>query len=376
MALIVVSIWGQYTRRERVQGYLESDSGTASLLVSDAGIISELLVKEGDSIEAGMPIARITVDRANIVGTSGGDAVMRELGTRKKMLEREREQTTALGKQELEQIRQRIEQLKIEIKQADREIELQQQRLASSEIIAKRYQELAQDQQFISDIVVRQKFDDVTDQKIKVQALRRQRATLEKDLAAARSEEPSITLKTKTQLEQLNRQVSELQQNVVEQDIQKEAIVRAPIAGTITNIALSQGQTVAADTPLATILPVGSALHAELLVPTRAIGFVRPGQEVSLRYEAFPYERFGQYRGTVLSVGKTVWSQGEKVGPMVVREPTYRIAVRLEQQKINAGDQSIPLRSGMMVSADLLLEKRSLLEWLFQPVFQLRERLK
>jgi membrane fusion protein len=133
---------------------------------------------------------------------------------------------------------------------------------------------------------------------------------------------------------------------------------------------------VAADVPLLTILPEGSALHAELLVPTRAIGFVRPGQEVSLRYEAFPYERFGQYRGTVKSVGKNVWTQGEKLGPLVIREPSYRIAVTVEQQQVQAGEQSLPLRSGMLVSADLLLEKRSLLEWLFQPIFQLRERMR
>ena len=379
--VIAVALWGQYTRRERVQGYLASEVGAAPLMVTDAGVIAELMVKEGDEVAAGASIARITIDRSGTNAVSGDEAVTRELGNRKTLLEQEREQTVTLGQQQVDQLKKRVADLKEEITQVDREIELQQKRLASSRIIAKRYTELENDK-FISDIVVRQKQDDVTDQQIKTQALRRQRAALEKELASARLDIPSIALRTRTQTEQVARQISEISQSSAErdvrreQDIKREMLVRAPFAGTITNIALSRGQTVAADTPLATLLPKDSALHAELLVPTRAIGFVHPGQDVSLRYEAFPYERFGQYRGSVASVGKTIWSQGESVGPVAVREPVYRIVVRLERQGITSSGQTFPLRSGMVVSADLLMEKRTILEWLFQPVLQLRERMR
>jgi membrane fusion protein len=133
---------------------------------------------------------------------------------------------------------------------------------------------------------------------------------------------------------------------------------------------------VAADTQFATLLPKDSPLHAELLVPTRAIGFVHAGQAVTLRYEAFPYERFGQFSGKVESVGKTIWTAGDSVGPIAVREPVYRIIVDLERQQVAAGPDAFPLRAGMVASADLLMEKRTLLEWLFQPVIQLRERMR
>ncbi len=210
--------------------------------------------------------------------------------------------------------------------------------------------------------------------------LRRQRATIERDLSAAQSEIPSARLRNQTAVEQISRQASEVTQAIAEQgvrheqDVRRDMIVAAPIAGTVTNIGVARGQTVAGDTPLATLLPT-SPLHAELLVPTRAIGFVHAGQTVMLRYEAFPYERFGQYRGVVENVGKTIWTQGEAVGPLAVREPVYRIVVKLDRQSIVAGADEFPLRAGMVVSADLLMERRTLLEWLFQPVLQLRERL-
>jgi membrane fusion protein len=112
-----------------------------------------------------------------------------------------------------------------------------------------------------------------------------------------------------------------------------------------------------------------------LLVPTRAIGFVAKGQDVVLRYEAFPHERFGQYRGVISDIGRSVWTAGERVGPLSAREPVYRVDVALDKQSVAALGQEFPLRPGMLVNADLLLEKRTLLEWIFEPVLQLKGRL-
>ena len=192
---------------------------------------------------------------------------------------------------------------------------------------------------------------------------------------------PAVQSRTRTQLEQVDQKVSEASQTIAElgmrreQAVRRDMIVVAPIDGTVTNIGPSRGQTVAADTQFATILPRDNELHAELLVPTRAIGFVHAGQPVTMRYEAFPYERFGQYGGKVENVGRTVWTQGDSVGPLSVREPVYRIVVTMDRQDIESGGEKFPLRAGMVVSADLLMERRTLLEWLFQPVLQLRRRM-
>jgi membrane fusion protein len=115
-------------------------------------------------------------------------------------------------------------------------------------------------------------------------------------------------------------------------------------------------------------------MHVELLVPTRAIGFVKPGQEVVLRYEAFPYERFGQYRGVINDIGRNVWTQGEKIGPLSAKEPVYRVDVKLDRQNVTALGQDFALRPGMLVNGDLLLEKRTIIEWIFEPLLQLKGR--
>ena len=371
--IIVVGLWGQYTRRERVEGFLASDIGAARVLFADAGRIAELMVKEGDVVKKGAPLARISFERATGQSKSTAEAVAGELGQRRDLLAREQSQIRELGVQQVAQIRKRVADTQNEMTQLDREIRIQEQRLASAREQAKRFEDLGKEK-FVSDIVVRQKRDEVTDQELKLQTLNRSRATLDRDLSQAKLDEPSAALRARSQADQLSRQISEVQQTLVEVDAKRESIIVAPIDGIATNIAVAVGQSVASDAVFATVLPQGSLLRAELLVPTRAIGFIAKGREVVLRYEAFPFERFGQYRGVVADVSQTVWSTGEKIGPLTIREPVYRVTVALDKQTVNAQGQALALKSGMLVNADILLEKRSLIEWLFEPVMQLRGR--
>lgn len=371
--LIVVAVWGQYTRRERVEGYLALDTGAARVLITDAGRITDLVVKEGDEVRAGDPLARVSFDRSLGTGASSSETAAREIGSRRTILEKEQAQWKELGEQQSAQLRRRMQDLQNEIAQIDNEMKLQETRIKSAKEQAERYRAYANDK-FVSDVLLRQKMDEVTDQEIKLQALKRQRGQVERDLGAARMEEPSIQLRARAQVEQVERQISELKQGMSQVEAQRETVIRAPMAGVVTNVAVNRGQSVAADTPLVTVLPKGSGMHVELLVPTRAIGFLKPGQEVVLRYEAFPYERFGQYHGVITEIGRNVWTSGERVGPLQAREPVYRVDVALQSQTVSALGQEMPLRPGMLVNADLLLEKRSILEWIFEPVLRLKGR--
>jgi len=373
--VISVAVWGQYTRRERVEGYLALDTGAARVLFPDAGRISDLLVKEGDEVKAGDALAKVSLERSTGSGTSTTETVAAEMQSRRAILEKEQAQWRDLADQQVEQMRRKAKDLENELVQIDKEMKLQEVRIKSARDQLDRYSALSGEKNFVSEANVKAKRDEVTDQEIKLQTLRRQRAQVERDLGAAKMEEPQIQLRSKAQTEQIERQLSELRQGMSQVEAQRETVIRAPMAGVVTNVSVNRGQSIAQDAPLATVLPKGSGMHVELLVPTRAIGFVAKGQEVVLRYDAFPYERFGQYRGVVSDIGRNVWTAGERVGPLSAREPVYRVDVALDRQNVSALGQEFPLRPGMLVNADLLLEKRTLLEWIFEPVLQLKGRL-
>ncbi|MGE5336251.1 MAG: HlyD family secretion protein [Gemmatimonadota bacterium] len=374
-ALVAFAFLGEYTRRERVEGFLALTAGAARIQAPEIGTVTELMVKEGDEVQAGAPIARLSLERSIGSGVSSGELVQRELSQRAVNLDSERDRVRQLADQQREQIRTRITDLRKEIAQNDVEIRLQQTRVASAREDFQRTQQLVKEG-FVSDTALTQKRNDQLDQQVKLETLKRSRAGLERELRAAETELPTIDTRASQQIDQLSRQKSELQQSMVQEEAKRETIIRAPITGVVTNIAVARGASVAADAPIAMLLPKGSGLQAQLLVPTRAIGFVQPGNEVVLRYEAFPFQRFGQYRGTVEAISRTVWSTGEQVGSMTAKEPVYRIDVKLDRQTVSAGNQEFALRPGMLVNADILLERRTIFEWVFEPVLQLRERLR
>jgi len=130
--------------------------------------------------------------------------------------------------------------------------------------------------------------------------------------------------------------------------------------------------------PLLSIVPAGSKLAAELFSPSRAIGFVRPGQEVLLRYAAFPYQKFGTYRGKVAVISRSAVSPSE-LSPQLAgltslfgaNEPVYRIKVTPASQTAIAHGEPVPLQPGMQLEADVLIERRRLIEWVLDPLFTL-----
>ena len=129
--------------------------------------------------------------------------------------------------------------------------------------------------------------------------------------------------------------------------------------------------------PLLSLLPGNGTLEAELLVPSRAIGFIEPGDKVLLRYQAYPYQKFGHQQGTVARISRSALNQTELqilFGSSVQGEPMYRVTVRLAKQVITAYGKPELLKPGMTLEADVLGEKRPLIEWVFEPLYSLKGR--
>jgi membrane fusion protein len=156
---------------------------------------------------------------------------------------------------------------------------------------------------------------------------------------------------------------------------QRAQVMTAPIAGRVTSLQAAPGQIVDPNKPLLALLPDGASLFAELFVPSRAIGFVEPGQRVRLMVDAFPYQRFGTLGGSVATVSQAVLSPNDVLGKVALTEAAYRVTVRLDRQDIDAFGRAAPLQPDMTLKADIVLEGRSLVAWLFEPLISVRGRM-
>jgi membrane fusion protein len=174
----------------------------------------------------------------------------------------------------------------------------------------------------------------------------------------------------------LQRTLFDVAQHTAEIEGRRRYIVRAPIAGRVTSVLASVGGTIDTRTPLMSIVPTDSYFEADLFVPARAIGFVAPGQTVRLLYDAFPFQRFGSYSGTVDSVATTMLGPAEMPAPVAgIKDPAYRVKVKLARQTVEAYGHEVPLQPDMTLRADIILERRSFIEWLLEPLLSVRHRL-
>jgi membrane fusion protein len=147
-------------------------------------------------------------------------------------------------------------------------------------------------------------------------------------------------------------------------------VVTAALPGRVAAVPVERGQTLAPGATIAIVTPLNSPLEAELYTPSRSAGFVRVGQEVRLMYQAFPHQKFGTGKGTVTAISRTVLAPSEVSIPgVVVQEPVFRVRVRLERPNVQAYGETTALQPGMLLNADVVIDRRSLLEWLLDPLY-------
>jgi membrane fusion protein len=153
-----------------------------------------------------------------------------------------------------------------------------------------------------------------------------------------------------------------------------DATISAPKAGVVTYSALVPGRTLAPD-DVALVISTGEkgALRAALRIPSRRRGFVREGQIVRLKFDAFPYARFGSYPARIDSISRTtVRSPMSQAGASEPRSPEgdYMAWATLGGDTFNFERQRFDILPGMVATASIVIERRTIAEWVLAPLFR------
>jgi membrane fusion protein len=233
---------------------------------------------------------------------------------------------------------------------------------------------------YISAAQLEEKEGELLDQNQRLAELERLKGINGRDSIAAESDYHDLQYQAQRDEAALKRNELAIQQDIAESEARREIHVIAQTAGTVAAITVDVGKAVLADSTLISILPTGSELEAEIYAPSRAVGFIRPGMKVLLRYQAYPYQKFGQYEAVVHEVAGTSMSAQDLTLPGAATisnqtsEPLYRIRLRLKQQSVLAYGKLVNLKSGMLLDASIILEHRRLYEWILEPLFSISGR--
>lgn len=141
----------------------------------------------------------------------------------------------------------------------------------------------------------------------------------------------------------------------------------SPVDGTVAQLAVHTiGGVVEPAKPLMVIVPKGGSLVAEVKLLNKDAGFVRAGQSVAIKLEAFPFTRFGTVPGHVETISSDA-VEDERLGLV------YAARVRLDSARINRGDRVVALTPGMAVTADIRTGRRSIMSYLISPIEEARQ---
>ncbi len=358
---------GTYARKEPAKGFTISTAGVAKITAPRPGVITAVHVGEGDIVAKNAPLLTISEEKSTSLGDGIDAAALESLHQQQSRLHEQinlEQRKAEAGRQRLlddirglaSEVSGLEEQLQVQYGRSD----IARQQVASIVELVK--------QGTISRVELRRREDAHLAQK-----------QLEADLGARVAAKKTELLGKRTALEQLPaetaQRISALENAVAEIDIKlKETegrrayLLAAPVAGRVSALQAWVGKSTEPNVPQLSIVPDGGELKAQLLVPARAIGFVSPGQSVRVRYDAFPYQQFGSAAGTIETVSHTLLKPAELVGPVVAQAPSYLVSVRLKHPSIWAYGREIPLQADMQLQADIVLQYRTLLTWILDPL--------
>jgi membrane fusion protein len=379
-AILALMFGASFTRTARLSGWLVPPQGVVRVMAPRPGVVTALHVTEGTQVRQGQPLVTLSDELQS--STQGGvqAQVSRHLGERSRSLVAERGQQRGLLKQQVQALTDRLDAMHREEAQFSREINVLKERVA----IARRNESMHRDQfkqGFISEMRLQNVQAETLEQEARLSALERNRMTLRREKLAVSAELNQLPLRLGKEMATLDRDVALVGQERAEAEARREIVIQAPGDGTVTAIQAVVGAAAVGSVPLLSIVPADHRVEAHLYGPSRAIGFVEPGQRVLVRYPAFPYQRFGHHEGVVASVSRTAVSPADLPAPLAGvtnggtgngntgAEPIYRVVVELASQSVTAYGQTMTLQPGMALEADISLERRRLAEWVLEPLY-------
>lgn len=405
--LLALLLWAYFGRLDVVavaDGKLVPVTYLKIVQPADSGIVREIAVTEGQTVQAGQVLVRMDAN----VSEADSQTIQAKLQHKQLELRRIKAELTntpfTLKKGDDPSLYQRILAEYHSNRQA-----LQDSLATEQTSMAKARQDLA------SSIEVQHKLEKVLPTyqaqeqsyeelgkkgfagKLMVEEKRRDRITAEQDLKAQQYNAQSLNTTISQSARRMAQIQSEYKQKLqaeqvalfaetqkLEQEWKKQAYknslleLKAPQAGIVKDLAThTPGTVVSPGTVLMTLVPNNEPLHAEVWVKNQDAGFVHPGQHVKLKLTAYPFQKYGMVDGEVINVSadstehpNAKQNQADTATDSETNNNSfaYKAIIKLKQQTLEVDQDSLKLSSGMQVAAEIKLVDQTVLEYLLSPV--------
>lgn len=380
VALLVGYLFlASYAKSTAAQGVLVPSGGAIFITPPSSGTLTNIHVSEGQRVRANDVLFTLSDERHFVShsffqsGTDEkyGDHQRRSMLAEEASLVNKREQVKFLALRNEQALSAQLQAIKEQVKQTRALIERHEKRLHIAKEKYENHADLVRSG-FFSKHALAEQEDSVTllesqgfTHKRELLSLQGRSREIEDDLRTA-------PLKSNIEIANIDREIGALKQRIQEQDIQSRVNIVAPIDGVITGITAHIGQTTS-NKPLAILLSDNAELEAHAYLNSRSAGFVQEGQKVKVRFDAFPYQKFGQYTGVINEISQNPIAP--EALPASLKTPQaedfYRAVIKLDSQYVKTYGEPKRLVAGMLFEATIRQDSRRIIEWIVEPLYAL-----
>ena len=213
------------------------------------------------------------------------------------------------------------------------------------------------------------------------QSLVSQKMQLESQLTQTNSDKVTKAADFDNQISSQHNQINDYKNQLVESNANGNIIIKATTDGKIESLAVTRGQMVENGSSLAQIKPTGDIEYYLILwLPNNTIPYVKPGDTINIRYDAFPADKFGQFPGKVLSISSVPASRQEMAEYTNVNNGTnqqelalYKAIIKIKDKTFSYNGKTLTLSNGLKAQAVVFLEERPLYMWMFTPFYKMTQ---
>lgn len=360
--LVAAGFWAAHMRLEEIT------KGNARIIASsreqiiqslEGGILSELMVREGDVVEAGQPLLRIDETKARSSMQEGQIKSLALQASAARLRAESRGTPLALPpavKANAELAKNETDTYNARRQAVDQSVAT----LRQSKALVGR--EIAMTEPMVTKGLMAE-----------TELLRLRRAHNDADLQIQerlnkyRADAANELIKVESELAQTNETLT------AREDQFKRTVITAPVRGTIKNIRMTtRGGVIQPAQDILEIVPLEDKLLVEAKIAPQDVAFLRPGLPAMVKISAYDYAIYGGLDGTV-----------ELISPDTLREERkteddtyYRVLVRTHSAVLHAGGRDLPIRPGMVATVEIRTGEKSVLDYILKPVLKMREALR
>ncbi|HDZ2610855.1 TPA: HlyD family secretion protein [Klebsiella pneumoniae] len=379
IALIVAVIFCKFTQRIDVKGEVITLPHSINVFSPQQGFIIKQYVKIGDLVEKNQPLYEIDVSR----NTSSGNVSAAQVESINEKIYNSEEIIKKLVHNKKQTLNALNEQLKTSTDSLKVTIRMLQNTQAG---LKKMHDNLASYDKYLSDgLITKDQYNYqhslYFQQQSAYQYLVSQKMQLESQITQLNSDKVTKAADFDNQISSQYNQTNDYKNQLIESNANGNLIVKATADGRIESLSATQGQTVDNGSSLAQIKPIGNVEYYLILwLPNNSIPYLKIGDSINIRYDAFPADKFGQFPGEIISISSMPASRQEMSeytnvnnGSTQQELALYKAIVKIKDKEFSYKGKTLSLSNGLKAQAVVFLEERPLYMWMFTPIYKISQ---